>query len=68
MKDQRNVKRSFTARYRQVFKKAAGIAAMIDGKTPEEFNDGDMVDLRDAGNDLLQCIHEVNAYRNVLKG
>jgi hypothetical protein len=66
MKDTRAAKRSMVARYRQAFKHAGDICAIIDGKEPNELTAGDMQMLRDLANDLGQCVHEFNAYRNVV--
>jgi uncharacterized protein YlxP (DUF503 family) len=64
VKDKRNLTRSMTARYRQAFKHAGDIAALIDSKTPAELTTVDLANLRSDANDLLQCVHEFNAYRN----
>lgn len=68
MKDARNLKRSMLARYRQAFKHAGDIAALIDGKSPSELTTEDMANLRQDVNDLCQCVHEFNAYRNAVEG
>jgi len=68
MKDARNIQRSLAARHRQAFKHAADLAALLDEKTPATFSDVDMVNARELANEISQCIHELNAYRNVVRG
>lgn len=68
MKDEKNLRRSYIARHRQTFKKAADLAALMDEKHPNDFTDGDMVTARDLANEISQCVHEMNAYRNTLLG
>jgi hypothetical protein len=55
-----------TARYRQAYRHAGDIAALLDAKTPTELSATDMSTLRELTNDLSQCVHEFNAYRNVI--
>lgn len=55
-----------TARYRQAFKHAGDICALIDANTPTELDAHQLSTLRETANDLLQCVHEFNAYRNVV--
>jgi hypothetical protein len=66
MKDKKQTERSMVARYRQAFKHAGDIAALIDGNGPTTMSIGEMQRLRDLTNDLSQCVHEFNAYRNVV--
>jgi hypothetical protein len=66
MKSERDLTRSMNARYRQAFKHAGDIAALIDAKTPAELSKVDLANLRGDLNDLTQCVHEFNAYRNAL--
>lgn len=66
MKDARAAKRSMVARYRQAFKHAGDICAMIDEKEPTQLTAEEMSTLRELANELVQCVHEFNAYRNVV--
>jgi hypothetical protein len=66
MHTKRQVERSMIARYRQAFKHAGNIASLLDGSEPSKLSAGQMQELRDELDQLSQCVHEFNAYRNVV--
>jgi hypothetical protein len=67
MKIESDVKSSAKARFNQTKKHAKYIHEGLNGITFDQFTDVHMADLRAAAEKLHQCVHELNAYRNVLR-
>lgn len=65
MKSEKNVKRSAAARINRVIRESKQITAVAK-RLHEIHSPDDMADLRNLSESLIQCVHEYNAYANVL--
>ena len=63
----KNITSMTKARLRHCKNNAALINSIIDGASYTDLSNERMSELRYAAEKLLQCVHELNAYRNAAK-
>lgn len=66
MKPDNDIRRAMRARFNQAKKHLAEIGTIVKAD-PDEIQPGEIGDLRNNAEQLLQCIHEFSAYWNVWK-
>jgi hypothetical protein len=67
MKDEASLKRSASSRLNQSKRHAEAIVILVE-ELRNKFTSENMADLRDRAEKIIQCVHEYNAYANVING
>ena len=68
MKSERDIKRSYIGRFKQANTHAMDLIGLLYEVDPDKLTDDAMEKCRDKANAISQCVHEMNAYRNIIKG
>lgn len=63
----RNAVTAFRGRYRQARRNAQELADLLPEGMADKMTDSDVMRARALAQDVLQCTHEMNAYRNATK-
>ncbi len=65
MRNEQDVLGCVRARRRRIVRQSAAITALMSDTLVDELGGSQLQELRDCAEDLIQAVHELNAYHNI---